>query len=166
MKLKLAALLVLFASPAFAQVAPPKPDVPDTSTELTFTQILTIESGLNALDGFQKIIEDGGKEKAVLQPYVLSENTRSAIADNEVALQDAITNAQAKSKVYAKSLGPNYTDATTKEGKEWIEYSNDAMTKTAKVIIVKFSRADLQLKTNAIPPSVLSAIDPLMEKAK
>lgn len=157
---------LLVSSAALAQEAAPAPSGSDKLTKMTFNQVSAVYAALGALDGFQKIVTEGGKDRAILQAYDLSEATREAIADDEIALQDITMKVQAEAKALGKSLG----DAANKDGspehKQWLDYANGLGDKEFRAVVTKLNRTELNLRTNAIPPSVLAALDPVIDKNK
>src|SRR5207253_553833 len=50
--------------------------------KLTMEQVLTIAAGLRALDGLERIVKDGERERVVREPYQLGGGLRLAIARN------------------------------------------------------------------------------------
>lgn len=169
-----AALCCALPALAFAQAATPSPMVPDKSTELTYAQIVSAYQGLAALDGYQKIIEEGGKSRAVPQPYDFAEPTREAIADDEIAFKVIIDDEQAKAKAFMRNIGDRPTPSSgvdptpemKNQQKKWDlavgDYSDDLMKKPFKIVITLLTREELKVATLA--PSVLAALDPVTKK--
>ena len=157
--------LCALAVPALAQTTSPDAAA-DKTTHLTYNKIVALENALAALDGYQKVITEGGKERAIAQPYDFSEATRFAIADDEIALQDISSKMQAEAKAFSKSLGDNASKPDTPEAKQWEQFASDLGDKSFAVLLTKLTRTELKLGTNAIPPSVLAALDPAIEKPK
>jgi hypothetical protein len=155
--------LCALAVPALAQTAPPDAAV-DKTTHLTYNKIVALQKALGDLDGYQKVITEGGKERAIAQPYDFSEATRFAIADDEIALQDISSKVQAEAKAFSKSLGDAASKPDTPEAKQWAQFANDIGDKSFAVFLLKLNRTELKLGANAIPPSVLTALDPVIEK--
>jgi hypothetical protein len=162
---------LLASSAAYAQVAPmPAPDVPDKSTTLTYSRVITLGAALGALDGGQKVITEGGKERVVPQPYDLSEATREAIADDEIALQGATEKVQSEARAFMRSLGGVVDQDDTEEHRtakrQWDDFSARLGDREFHVALTKLNRTELKLGTNPIPPSVLAALAPVMGEAK
>jgi hypothetical protein len=162
-----AALCCIIPTLAFAEVATPAPSAPDKSTELTYAQVLSAYQGLAALDGYQKVVEEGGRSKAIPQPYDFAELTREAIADDEIALKAAIDDEQAKAKIFIRGIGeepkPDTPEAKKRE-KDIADYSDNLLGKKFKIVLTLLNRDELKLATNQIPPSVLAALDPVTKK--
>lgn len=151
-------------SAASAQEAKIPPGPPPHTMKLTYTQIQAVHTGLMSLDGYQKIIEEGGKTKAIFKSYELSKDTRAAISHDEVSLEEPIAKVSAEIRHFAKPLGEAVDVQGSKERRAFVDFANDEGERVFDVDIIKINFDELKLDDNGIPPSVITAIAPIMEK--
>jgi hypothetical protein len=148
MKKLLATLLVFFAaSAAFA----------GETIKLNLSQQAELLSGLSSLDGSLKLDRDNAR---VAIAYDFSGATRIAIAHDITALKGSIQNVQDAWKAYLKGAGiSDETKETPEQHAEVAKIQNAP----AEVSIIKISVDDLKLDANAIPPTAISALKPVIK---
>lgn len=165
-RIVLAALLLFASATTHAQTRP------ENTVKITMEQADRVLNGLTALDGYPKVIKDGGQDKAVTISYELSGNTRKLIAKDMDLVMPAL-------KRYGKvrqGLVKQYLDRDTVPDVRSDEYAKLAATEKFKQLsdelqklldqpideeLTKISDADLKLDVNPIPPSVLSMLSPI-----
>lgn len=161
-----AAAVLCAALPAVAQTRP------ENTTKVTVEQADRILNALAALDGYQKVVKDGGQDKVVLVAYELSGNTRKLIAKDIDILTPVLRQYGKVRQGLVKQFFNR--DVLPASGSE--EFQKMAQTDTFKKLtdevqkqldapvdeeVQKISDADLKLDTNPIPPSVLAALSPI-----
>lgn len=174
MKIILAA--VLLSTSAFAAEAPVKPELP--KSDMTIDECLVVLSGLESLDGYQTVVNEGKPNVQVVnRSYVFGNGVlRADIAHDITALRDVRKAAQESQQGIFKEVAKGAPDipqtVAGADGKEhpnplyaeYIRQLNQATGKPCSAIPTHISIKDLKLETNEIPGSVLSALDKMLDK--
>jgi hypothetical protein len=124
--------------------------------------ILMLAQALQTLDGYTKIVRDGGQDKPIHAPYEFSGNVRFAIAKNINAIAPvnrAFSEAR-NALVRQFSSGGEEVPAAAMPGfdaavKELLDRDED-------IQILPLSQLDLNLDKNPIPPTVVAGLMPLL----
>ena len=134
--------------------------------KLKVSDLLALQQGLAAFDGQQKVVPQGdAPAKVVLVPYELSGKTRWIIAQNLAALQPQVKAADEARNALLKQIGGESgtipaTD-TARISKFTAAY-NEVLNQSVTVELTKLALADLKLDANPLPPTVLSALAPVI----
>ena len=164
--------LALLPSLALAQVAPadtaanPEPKTP----MLTYLQIVNLNQGLANLDGYQKIITEGGKDRTVAVAYKLSFKTRAAISHDQVVLQPIIDIGRKEMQAFAKSLGSDLHDESANGHREaqqvYLDFVNAEGEKKFDVVdLTRLNLTELDGDDNVqITASTLTLLAPILDQ--
>jgi hypothetical protein len=184
-KLLMISLALVLAAPAFADDAqPPKIDTAPRTTvippaEYTMNDCVTILGGLQALDGYQTITNQGKPNEGTLTiAYKFGNATlRSDIGQNLARLRDIpIEVEKARKQIVSEitggvdivSPGVNATQAEKDEySKKNTAYSKQLVAlgeSPCRVTLIHIKAADLKLDVNEIPGTALSSIDKILDK--
>lgn len=137
---------------------------------LTVLAAKTIDINLRAFDGYKKIVPStnpGVPDQIVIVPYELSGRTRMAIAENLSALKPTIDAFEIANGNLSKSFGKNGADVDQKDQEAMAKYIAELtqiLKRPVSVNLVKIPLADLNLDHNPVPPSVISALAPVIAK--
>lgn len=118
-------------------------------------------SALSALDGYDRVIKEGGNEKSVRDSYKLGP-ARMAVARNIRALREVVEDFQRAQNalIIEESGGTGSVDQKTNpEGAARVAVEIQKMVDTEhEISLISISEADLKLDVNPIPPSVLASM--------
>ncbi len=131
-----------------------------TPSKLTNSQLESVAQGLAALDGLQ--LKDG------FVPFKFDDETTWSLAVKMAAVQQAMTILNTAKKSLARQNGLAEGMKVTPENAEkvqaFMESLDALMAKPAEVgTLEPISRAALNLAKNAIPPTVLARLMPILE---
>jgi len=127
------------------------------AVKLNLSQQAELLGGLNALDGTVKLDRDNIR---VAIAYDFSGATRIAIAHDITAVKASIQTVQDAWKAYLKASG--ITDETKETADQRAEVVK-IQTALSEVSLVKISADDLRVDVNAIPPTAISALKPILK---
>jgi hypothetical protein len=157
---RFALLLVLLAAPAFAADEPKK---------LTVGECVDIYIGLGNLDSYERVVKESGAEKVIRGQYRLGD-ARMTVALNMGALKPV---AEAANKTRqeillevgdGKAIAPDDQKAVAKATAMF----EAALKEPCPVTPGRIKLSDLKIgdspEQNQIPPSVLSAIMPIVDR--
>jgi hypothetical protein len=149
------ALLLLITAPLFAE-----------PIKLKVVDVISLNQALSLLDGAQKVVPQGdAPAKIVIVPYDFSGKTRWAIAQNLIALQPHAKAADDARNALVKQIGGEAggikADDAAKIAKFTVAY-NELLIQPVTVELTKIPLADLKLDINALPPSVLAILSPII----
>jgi hypothetical protein len=162
---RLASLLIVcaLASPAGAQVKPEKLTLP-------VSQLSDLLTGLNALDGRDKVIREGALERVVKVEYELDAGVRLAIGRDIMALRQVMQVGQAENqKIRSGFIAAGRlkfsVDGQRVEGEGLAEFNEKAqaiLDATADCDLYKLKASDLKLEKNPIPGTVIGSLQPIL----
>lgn len=164
------ALTMMFASLAFAQAAPVKqePSAAINPSGLTLNDCLTVLTGLNALDGYQVVVNAGKpNEQVIVRSYEFSNgDLRGDIADNIATLTAIQKTAQEAQAQIFRDVAKGETEIKpgTPQVTEYDRQLKELTTRSCSAQLKKIKTSDLKLNKNEIPGSVLAALDKIREK--
>lgn len=137
--------------------------MPETIT-LTIEQSLNISSALMSLDGQEKIIKDGDKEKSVKVPYQLSGNTRLAIAKNMTKLNEiAKSYNDARTALVGQFSVDGKIEPNSDNEKKFTIEMKKVIATEQHLDLTKIKISDLNLDANQIPGTVLALLNPILD---
>ena len=125
--------------------------------------ILVLAQALQALDGYMKIVKDGGTDKAVQVPYEFSANVRFVLAKNinsiSAVSRDFTTARDALVRQFSDNgkIPDSAMDAFDAAATEILDRDEE-------VKLSLLSQKDLKLDRNPVPPSVLARLMPIFEE--
>lgn len=138
------------------------------SLKLKYAQLAELGSALTALDGAQRVVPQGEDKPAavVFTAYEFSGKTRLAIARNVGALKAPLQAFEDTRQALLKQVSPGAPekvagdpDLVAKFALLWAEATKDPVT----VDLTKLSEDELKLDANAVPPSILTALLPILK---
>lgn len=133
--------------------------------KLTLKQILDASSAVKALDVYERVVREGGTERVVREPYRFGGATRMTLARTQAALQahsDAFDKAH-NALIRELANGQDHIPADAAGSKQmFVEEIGKLLASEHPIEIAQLSEADLKLDDNPIPPSVLTALLPLL----
>ena len=155
MRLILTCFCIALACPAFAQ------------DRLTVGKCLEIANGLDQLDGYPRVIKDGEKETTVQQQYKLG-SVRYTIALNMAALKPVRESAErARQQIIVDINGGKTVMPNSPEMVRFLAEYQKVLDKPCEVTPGHIKVSDLKLgdgpTENAVPPSVLSVLYPILD---
>lgn len=171
-------VLAMTVCPVLASEAPVKKES-ITEPKFTRAECLTILSGLNALDGYQTVVNAGKpNEHAITKAYEFGNaKLRTTIRDNIVALssvqevnnkvqQDTVKELAGEDGIITPTIiGSNGKDSVINpKYTEYVKKVNESQQLPCPAILAHISISDLKLDKNEIPGSVLSALDKILDK--
>ena len=121
-----------------------------------FAHLQVIENALSALDGTVKLDKDNAQVRIA---YDFTGKTRLAIAFDLGRVHEAIQTYREAVQSYMK--GSNLSDMS-KATPEQVAKVNEICAAPTEVQVRKIDEAELRADANAFPPSVLTALDPLI----
>ena len=128
--------LSMIATPAFA--------ADKVTLNLSPNEILQIQNGLTALDGYHKIIKNNlGQDTDVLVPYDLAPGVRLTIAHDEAVIQQTFT------ELRKAAQGLSQDDAA--------KLANTPQ----DIDLVTLQATDLKVDANPFAPTVLASLAPI-----
>lgn len=137
---------------------------------LTNQEVGELKSAIKALDGYEKIVKDGEKERAVLDYYKLGTGFKASLAKNQIALKPAADAYEmARNAVFRECSGGEETIATqTEEGKLQMQRLNarllDLSRETNEVELLTVKLEELRLDTNdKMPITVIGGLGPILD---
>lgn len=136
--------------------------------KMKISEASALLSALSALDGYERVIKEGGNEKSVRDSYKLGP-ARLTIARNIRALREVVEDFQRAQNalIIEESGGTGSVDPKTNpEGAARVAVEIQKMVETEHAIaLLPISEADLKLDVNPIPPSVLASLIVLFPEA-
>jgi len=128
--------LSMIVTPAFA--------ADKVTLNLSPNEILQIQNGLTALDGYHKVIKNNlGQDTDVLVPYDLAPSARLTIAHDEVVIQESFS----ELRKAAQGLSPE----------EAAKLANTPQ----PIDLVTIQVSDLKIDTNPLAPTTLAILAPV-----
>lgn len=131
--------------------------------KLSIEQMIQINGGLAALDGYQKIIKDGERERVAQELYKLGGGLRLSIAKNKNKIEQILTAFQKARNdlVYqygngSASVPDDKAEAFSRDERPMLEMEHD-------IDISAIDVDQLKLDENPIPGTVLSALMPILK---
>lgn len=168
MKAALLAAAGIAAATLSAWAEEPKP--------LSLAQCVELYMGLTYLDGYDRVVKESGNEKIVKAQYKLGES-RMTVALNQGALRPIVEAANKTRQAMLADLGPAPDEKSTAEQKaayaKALAAAMDTFERSMKepcpVTPGRIKLGNLNLgdgpDQNQIPPSVISAIMPIVDGA-
>ncbi|HEY0966926.1 MAG TPA: hypothetical protein VGD88_06025 [Opitutaceae bacterium] len=138
------------------------------SLKLKYAQLVELGSALSALDGAQRVVPQGdGKPSAVVfTAYELGGKTRLVIARNVAAIKTPLEAFEQTRQALLKQVSPGAPEKVATDPEltaKFIALWNDATKDPVTVDLAKIPEDDLKLDANAVPPSVLTALLPILK---
>lgn len=178
MRIVLIAGALALSQVAFAAEAPVKQDTMPKPAGMTIAECTTVLAGLEALDGYQTVINEGKPNvQVVARSYVFGNGTlRADIAHDISALRDVRHTAQEAQQAIFRELAKGATEilqtVADQAGKEhpnqvyaeYVRELNEATDKPCLAILTRINLKDLKLEVNEIPGSALSNIDKILDR--
>lgn len=157
----LAALAFAVAPAASAPGSSPAKSAKEI-TMPTSTAIVLMQ-GLSSLDGYERTVKDGARERVVIERYKFERGFVMAMARNLTALK-------AIQEAYEKEITAIRAEVADggeiKDGPQLARLNDENRKLLAlpqKIELVTIQEAELKLDVNPIPISVISALAPIME---
>lgn len=129
--------------------------------KMKISEASTLLDALSALDGYDRVIKEGGGEKAVRDSYKLG-TARLTVARNIRALREVVGDFQRAQNalIIEESGGTGTVDQKTNpEGAARVAVEIQKMIETEhEIALLTISEPDLKLDVNPIPPSVLASL--------
>lgn len=129
---------------------------------------LDLGAGLRSLDGYMRVIGSGESARTVASAYDFAPATRWAIAENiaevknaEAAFQSAL---QGVIKALAPEGGATEIDKDPELSARFAAEAQKLRGLETTLELTRFARDDLKLDANAIPPSALAQLRPVLKK--
>lgn len=130
--------------------------------KLTCSQILAARAGLDGLDGYERVIRDGNRERAVLISYQFGAGLRLALARNKNKLQTDCEVFSAKRNRLVAELSAGGAQVPPERMAEFSTRERELQKQAVEVDVAAISIGELQLDQNPITVSVLALIEPLL----
>lgn len=131
--------------------------------KLTLQSALTIAAGLRSLDGYDRIVKDGERERVVREFYKLGGGLRLSIAMSLNKL-DALQVAHQKTySVLAMAAADEKGEIQPAKVAELTKAQNDMLDAEQEIDLAPIEVAGLNLDANPIPGTTLSLIQPLLK---
>lgn len=136
--------------------------------KLTISQCLEINAGLAALDHYDAVIRDGDKDRVVPKQYKLGA-VRITIALNMAALRSVVeATEKARRGIIDEITGGKMPDVGSAEFKEADAKFRAVTESLCNITPGRIRVADLKLgdgpDENAIPPSALAGLAPILDQ--
>jgi len=138
--------------------------------ELTVREAAVLLRGLKALDGHERVVKDGEKEKIVMENYKFSPNFVWAMTKNHIALNRVMEAFDEARKVVTKNVFKGKVIKPDTEKPDEIALLNEAndqldvfLDKKEEVELCFITQGELSLGENRIPPSHLAALGRLLK---
>lgn len=137
---------------------------------LTNQRLLELEAALVALDGCDKIVKDGERERVVKDFYKLGGGLRMSMAKNRMVLKAALAAHELARQAAFKeaSDGADSIDSKTDEGRLQLQKLNSLMNELAQqtheVELLTLTQDELRLDQNPVPIDVLVGLGPILEE--
>lgn len=132
---------------------------------MKLNEALNCLAALNALDGHQKIVKDGGVEKPVFVAYKFSVNVRMTIARNMAKLNAEQKAYQEARNGFIRELSGGGEKVPEDKLPEFRKYDAAILEGECEDLkLTKLTMEDLNLGTNEeLPNSVVAALLPLLD---
>lgn len=151
----------------FALVFLLDPALAADKVKISFQDAIILNNALSALDGRERVVKDGERERVVSEPYDLGPGLRAAIGKN-------LTRLKAPVEIYSnaeKGLRNEITKGGVIEIKAGSPEVELFIQKRAELLkleesiepLIRIKRSELKLEKNPIPGTVLSAMDPILD---
>lgn len=129
-------------------------------------EALNCLAGFSSLDGYQKIVKDGGVEKPVFVAFKFSVNTRMAIARNMAKLAVEQKAYQEARNGFIRELSGGGEQVPPEKIAEFLKYDAALLDgECESLTLTKLTMDDLNLAVNEdLPNSVVSALIPILEE--
>ncbi|MGQ4812323.1 hypothetical protein GOZ80_14040 [Agrobacterium vitis] len=133
--------------------------------KLKLSEATELANAISQLGGQNKVVKEGGVEKAVIVPYAFGGDMRMTLARNLRILKGHVDDFS----VARDALINEYSDGTGKIDPDHPKFSalNTAMADLGKqeidVDLVLLKEADFRLGDNPIPPALLSSLLTIIE---
>lgn len=138
--------------------------------EVSVRDALVLLRGLRALDGYERVVKDGEKEKIVLESYKFSPNFVWALTKNHIALTKSLEAFdEARKRIIKDTFKGKKIDPKTEDKEELalLEGVNDQLEvlldKKDEIELCFITQGELMLSDNRIPPSHLAALGRLLK---
>jgi len=118
----------------------------DNQVSLTVNDIVGLGNALAVLDGYDHAVKDGTQDRVIKEPYKFGPGVRLSIAHDLTTVKAALADVQAAAR------GFNGDKAAV----DRLGFEKQTLT------LAPISAKDLSLDQNPIPPSVLSAMSPIL----
>lgn len=160
--MKIPNLFLLVASLVFAAVCFAEP------TKLKFNTLAELGNSLRSLDGLEKSVDQGKDTpaKVVLVPWDFKPATRIAFARDLAAVRLALEAFEATRQALLKSLAPTGPEKVASDPAllaKFVVGWNDAIKDPVTVDLVLIAEDDLKLDANALPPSIITGLLPILK---
>lgn len=138
--------------------------------KLTNQQVNELAGAISAMNGYERIVKDGEKERAVADTYKhIGVGLKSSMAKNLVALKaPAAAYELARQAIFREcSGGADSIDTKTDEGQQQMRRLNTLLaelaTQTHDVDLLTLKLEELRLDVNPWPVTVLAGLGPILE---
>lgn len=120
---------------------------------------------LSALDGRQVIVKDGdGGEAIAVIPYAFDGKTRMKIARARRLARADVEDYNEANNLLIRELDPSGTvKRTSPQWGTYTERRDQLMRAPVEIELPRIALDELKLETNAIPPSVLDGLAPVLD---
>lgn len=156
---RLLLVLCLASSPSFAQTP-----ASDQAKSLTYDQVKQVAEGLSHLDGYDKLAKDGAREFIVKEFYKFKKGLRALIADDISKLRPALRDLGDKNNDLIREYAEGTEKVLDKNLIEFTAAQRKLLDSPSGVAPAHIKLDEMDLDANPIPASVLSLIDPILDK--
>jgi hypothetical protein len=134
---------------------------------ITVQDAAEILSGCTALDGRDRVVKDGEREKIIKEPYKFNGGFLLAIAKDTIRLREIITAYQTahNAKIVELSGGSGSVDPNSDAGKKLSIADAEMLATKQPVDLIMINEKELNLdppNNNQIPPSVLANLSKII----
>lgn len=133
--------------------------------KLTIEKAISLRTGIAELEGYQRIIKDGGTEKVAGEFYKFAPGFRMAMARNEIVLDDALKpfHKARVAIIREKSGGGNSVEQGTPAGDAVTAAVEPMVQEEIEVDLCEMNESEFALEANQIPSSTLAKLMPLIK---
>lgn len=134
------------------------------SIKLPLTTILNIHGALSQLDGYERVIDDGGKPRIIKEPYRFGEAVFALAKLRRVVREHVQDYTEARDNLIREiSGGVQIDEENVDQLNRFTESTGKLLKREVDIELVKLTRAELNLTKNPIPPSVIDALLDVIE---
>lgn len=130
---------------------------------MKMSEVLNLLVALRELDGYTKIVMEGGRETSVQASYVFTAATRFTLAKNIAKLQPLAKAYQDAFNAKVKEISGGESKVPKEKEAQFLEELRPLQEQEEEVELTKITEADMKLEVNPIPGSVLANLLPIIQ---
>lgn len=134
--------------------------------KLSMEKMISARAALMALDGYDKIIKDGERERAVRELYKLGGGLRLLIAKNVNLLDKEIDTFQRARNALVLECASGQEKVPPEKMASFIKQERELLDAETEIDVVPIKSDELKLDQNPIPASVLAQLGTLLTDEK